>query len=134
MQILDDTAISVRDRFAAIADIAASIDEYRFVGETGLLIETMLGAVQRAATNLLLCDSSLDTTVKARIESLATAPKSVDSYEALAAVCALKELKLAEFPDPRSPHGITQRLVDVVWHYTFMHYFWVKRQREAQTQ
>jgi hypothetical protein len=132
-KILDDTEIPVVDRFAALADITASIDEYRFVGETGLLVETMVGAIQRAATNLLLCDISLDATIEGRIESLATAPKCADSYDALAALCALKETKLAEFPDPRSPHGITQRLADVVWHYTFMHYFWLKKQHEAQT-
>jgi hypothetical protein len=132
-KILDDTTISVQDRFSAIADIVASIDEYRFVGETGLLIETMVGALQRAATNLLLCDTSLDSIVKGRIEALATAQNSPDSYEVLAALCALKEVTLAEFHDPRSPHGITQQLADVVWHYTFMHYYWLKKQRDSQT-
>jgi len=131
-KILDDTEIPVEDRFAAIADIVASIDEYRFVGETGLLIETMAGAIQRAATNLLLCDNSLDVIVKGRIEGLATAKKSPDSYEILCALCALKEVKLTEFPEPRSPHGITQRLADVVWHYTFMNYYWLKKQRDSQ--
>jgi hypothetical protein len=90
----------------------------------------MVGAIQRAAKYLLVCDNTLDAGLRQRIEDLATAKKSSDSYEALAALFALKEIKLAVLSDPRSPHGVTQRLADVVWHYTFMHYFWIKQQRE----
>src|SRR5208283_3224057 len=119
---------------AEIAEVVASLDEYRFVAKTGLLIETMVGAVQRAAKNLLVCDNSLDSVLRQRIEGLATAPKSSDSFDALAALCALKDIKTLELPDPRSPDGITQRLADVVWHYTFMHYFWLKEQRNKAQQ
>jgi hypothetical protein len=37
---------------------------------------------------------------------------------------------MVKLPDTRSPHGVTQRLADVVWHYTFMHYFWLKEQQD----
>jgi hypothetical protein len=30
--------------------------------------------------------------------------------------------------------GVTLRLADVVWHYTFMHYFWLKEQRDKGKQ
>jgi hypothetical protein len=36
--------------------------------------------------------------------------------------------------EPRSPEGIMRRLTGVVWHYTFQHYYWLKKQRdEGQT-
>jgi hypothetical protein len=115
---LDDDGRTVENRFAAVAKLVASLDEYRFVAETGLRIETMVDAVQRAAKNLLACDESLDSVLRQRIEGLATAPRSSDSFDALAALCALKEITTLEPPDPGSPHGITQRLADVVWDYT----------------
>lgn len=127
---LDDSSQTVENRFAAIAELVAALDEYRFVAETGLLIETMVGAVQRAAKYLLACDNSLDPVLRQRIDGLATAPKSSGSFDALAALFSLKEIKISQLPDPRSPHGITQRLADVVWHHTFMHYFWLKQQRD----
>lgn len=127
---LDDDSQTVENRFAAIAEIVLSLDEFRCVSETGLLIETIVGAVQRAAKYLLVCDNTLDPALRQRIEGLATAKKSSDSFEALAALFALKEINMVELPDPRSPHGVTQRLADVVWHYTFMHYFWLKEQRD----
>jgi hypothetical protein len=50
---LNDKSLGPVDRFTAIDDIVATVDEYRYVSETGLGIETMLGALQAAAKNLL---------------------------------------------------------------------------------
>ena len=90
---LADSSLPVEDRFAAIADTVDAINEYRVVSEKGLLIETMLGAVKLTAANLLVCDASLDSVIKRRVEGLATARKSTDSYEALDALRAYTELK-----------------------------------------
>jgi hypothetical protein len=81
---LDDKSLPVSDRFAAIHEAAVLTGEFRFVQETGLLIATMVGAVQSAAKNLLLCSDSLEPVFKQRIEDLAGAQRSGDSYEALA--------------------------------------------------
>jgi hypothetical protein len=32
------------------------------------------------------------------------------------------------FPQ-RVPQAIMQRLAEIVWHYTFMHYFWMQQER-----
>lgn len=129
---LDDGSLPVEDRFAAIEDTVDAIDEYRFVPEKGLLIETMIGAVQRAARNLLVCDASLDSAVKSCVEGLSKAPKSADSYDALDALRAYAEIKRTELPAPRTPHRTLYTLADTVWYYTFMHYFWLKREREKK--
>ena len=57
---LDDESLPVPDRFAAIDEAVSLTSEFRFVRETGLLIDTMTGAVQLAAKKLLLCNDSLE--------------------------------------------------------------------------
>lgn len=129
---LADTSLPVEDRFAAIEDTVDAINEYRFVSEKGLLIETMLGAVKLTAANLLACDASLDSVIKPRVEGLASARKSADSYDALDALRAYTEIKWTGLPEPRTPHRALYTLTQSVWHYTFMHYFWIKREREKE--
>ena len=129
---LADSSLPVEDRFAAIEDAVDAISEYRFVSEKGLLIETMLGAVKLTAANLLVCDASLDSVIKQRVEGLATARKSTDSYDALDALRAYTEIKWTELPAPRTPQGVLYALADSVWHYTFMHFFWIKRERDKK--
>jgi hypothetical protein len=104
--------------------------QFRFVPETGLLIKTLAGAAQRAAKNLLLCGDPLDADYSKRLEGLANAQPSYDCYEALAALAAIKELKVLESPRPRSSDAITRLLIEVVWHYTFMHFYWLKEGRQ----
>jgi hypothetical protein len=127
--ILDNESVPMADRFAAIAEVVTLIDSYRFVPETGLLLETMVGAVQRAAKGLLSCSDTLEPLLKQHFENLAAAPRSPDSYEALGALHALIDANITVVGDPRSPLAITHRLAKVVWDYTFMHYFWLEKQR-----
>jgi hypothetical protein len=127
---LADTSLPVEDRFAAIADTVDAVNEYRFVSEKGLRIETMLGAVRLAAANLLACDASLESAIKPRVEGIAIERRSPDSYEALDALRAYTEIKWTELPAPRTPHRSLYTLAESVWHYSFMHYFWIKRGRE----
>jgi len=126
---LDDESLTLANRFKAIAQTVAIVDSYRFVAETGLLIKTLVGAVQNAAQKLLISGDPLDPLLKGSIETLANAPRSIDSYEALDALKNLHDLRTSPPADWESPEAITRHLVDVVWHYTYMHYFWLKEQR-----
>jgi hypothetical protein len=130
---LEDESLAIADRFKAIADTVALIDEFRFVGEKGLLIKTMVGAVQCAAKNLLASGAGLDSALKERMEGIANAPRSDDFFEALEAMRDLHDLRTASPGDPQSPQALTQRLADAVWHYTFMHYHWLAEQRRNNT-
>jgi hypothetical protein len=129
---LDDKSLVPVDRFTAINDIIATVDEYRYVSETGLRIETMLSALQAAAKNLLECDTSLDPAVKTQLSDLVVAKKSKDGYEILAALEAWHNVMPKGPLEPRSPAGIMRRLTEIVWHYTFMHYFWMREDRQKQ--
>lgn len=127
---LDDESLPVSDRFKAIAQTVVLIDNYRFVGERGLLIRTLVGAVQSAARALLVFGQALDPALKGHIEALANAPRSADFYEALDALKNLHDLRTPPPADWDSPEAITRRLVDTVWYYTSMHYFWLAEQRK----
>ncbi|HJU12304.1 MAG TPA: hypothetical protein VJ728_15580 [Candidatus Binataceae bacterium] len=128
-QTLDDDGLSPPERFTAIDSVVALIEEFRYVPETGLLIDTMLGAVRRAAKMLLLCSESLEPVLMQAIEKLAKPESSTDSYEALGALQALTELNTPISENSHSSLTITLRLAEVVASYTFMHYYWVKQQR-----
>lgn len=127
---LDDESLPVSNRFKAIAQTVALIDNYRFVAERGLLIRTLVGAVQSAARALLISGEALDPVLKSHIEALANSLRSADSYEALDALRNLHDLKTPPPTDWDSPEAITRRLVDAVWHYTYMHYFWLAERRK----
>jgi hypothetical protein len=130
---LDDKSLVPVDRFTAIDDIVATVHQYRYVSETGLRIETMLSALQAAAKNLLECDTSLDPALKARLSDLIAAKKSKDGYEILVALEAWHNV-LQEGPlEANSPEGIMRRVTEIVWDYTFMHYFWMKENRRNKT-
>lgn len=129
---LHDETLAPADRFTAIDDIVATVDEFRYVDETGLRIETMMGAVQAAAETLLICDTTLGTAVNQKLSDLAAAKRSKDCYEALAALHAWHEVVATGPMEPRSPEGIMRRLTSAIWQYTFMHYFWLKGQREKE--
>jgi hypothetical protein len=131
---LDDESLTVVDRFAAIDETVALTSEFRFVRETGLSIDTLVGSVQRAAKNLVLCNDLLEPVFKQRVVDLAGAKRSPDSYEALAALQALNDSQIVEPADPQSPKSIMCRLAEIVWHYTFMHYYWLKERRDKGQQ
>lgn len=130
---LSDDSLAAVDRFTGIDDIVATVDEYRYVSETGLRIETMLSSLQAAAKNLLECDTSLDPALKARLSDLGVVKKSKDGYEVLVALQAWHDAMPKGPLEPRSPEGIMRRLTEIVWHYTFVHYFWMKEDRQNHT-
>jgi len=44
------------------------------------------------------------------------------------------EVNGGEPADPQSPQAIVRRLAEIVWHYSFMHYFWLKEHRDKGQQ
>ena len=95
---LDDNSSTMVDRFAGIAETVDSIELHRFVPETGLLIKTIVAAVQRAGKCLLSCSDSLKLLFKQRLENLATVPQSMDCFEALILSCFHRDTNICSFP------------------------------------
>ena len=100
------------------------------MSETGLSIATMMGSLQAAARNLVECDTSIEPSTKTPLSDLALARKSADGYEILAALETWHNVMPKGPLEPKSPQGVMRRLTEIVWHYSFMHYFWMKKQCE----
>jgi hypothetical protein len=130
---MNDMSLVPADRFTAVDDIGATVEEYRYVNETGLSIEMMMGALQAAAKNLLECDTSIDLAIKTQLSALALAKKSTDNYEILVALEAWHNVMPRGPLEPRAPEGIMRRLTEIIWHYNFMRYFWMKKEREKKS-
>lgn len=60
------------------------------------------------------------------------AKKSKDSYEILVALETWHNAMPKGPLEPRSPAGIMRRLTEIVWHYNFMPYFRMKKEREKK--
>jgi hypothetical protein len=128
-RIFDDSTLSMEGRFAAVDEALNLIEKFRFVRETGLRIETMIGAAQAAARSLLLVKAALDPELEQRLKSFANAPRSSDFYEGLVTLQAVHDLKIGQQENDESPQAITRRLVEAVWHYTYLHYFWLQQEK-----
>jgi Apea-like HEPN len=132
-EILSTPSPNTAEKLAHVVSQVRALDRFRFVSETGLRIETMLGATRLSASALLASDLSLDVELRERLGRLASAKRTADHYDELDALRSVHELVggLGKTSQASEGRWATFGLVDVVWHYTFMHYFWLREQREA---
>jgi hypothetical protein len=131
VKTLDDGSRTIAARFEAVSDAVLLADRFRYVGEAGLLVKTLTASAQLAAKNLLMVDDALDPVLKSGLELLANASRSEDCFDQLAGIQAIHDATAAGPLYPESPVVVTRRLVEVVWHYTFMQYFRLKQRRES---
>lgn len=149
---LEDKLITNQERFELICNILSkpspntaekleqvvpqvmALDRFRFVSETGLRIETMLGATRLSASALLEVDSSLNVELREHLARLASTRSTADHYDELDALRSVHELvgPLVKTSQASDGRWATFSLIDVVWHYTFMHYFWLREQRKTK--
>ena len=116
------------DRLDAAESLINTVEQYRFVAEGGLKIETLLGATRAAAGVLLKCESEVPDGLRTRLESLFTTKRSKDFYEQLDALRSLDEAFPDETLATEADHvRIVRKLVKTVWGYLFMHYFWLQQ-------
>jgi hypothetical protein len=115
---LSDGGLSPTERFTAIDDIVAAFEQYRYVIETDLKIDTMTGALRAAAKNLLECEPPSDPPITTALNDIVTARKTKEGFEVLVAIEAWYSVKPKGPLEPKSPTGITRRLTESVWHTT----------------
>lgn len=130
--ILDKGEGSPRDRLLAAASHIQDIDTFKFVGETGLQIETLMGAARLAVQRYLETAPIADAELLSLFSEFTQVKKGADYFEPLS--------KLEEIQTYRNDLGdsattqdkalaIVFSLLDSMWHYTFMHYFWLKDEK-----
>lgn len=134
-RILDSDSIDAKERFASVAENVIAADRYRFVQESGLTIEALLGAARAATKVLFNCDPPADGPLKSSLLQLLTAKRSHDNFELLDAIHQVRETRkelsgTSSDSSTTAPIAVTLRIIEIVWGYSFMHYFWVKKNRE----
>lgn len=130
-RILADENVSSCERLASARQLVDVIERYRFVPGSGLKLSTMLGVARHAAQALVACDSSLSAETRRALQAMAEAQRTEDHLAELDALHTLH----AVLPENLggSDHVTTvQELVDVVWHYVFHRYFWLKKREPVQ--
>jgi len=90
-KVLRDEALAPVDRFRAIDDLVAQASEFRYVSETGLRFETLLGSAQAAAKALLDCNPVLESAALQCASSLSSANRSNDWYDVFDAIRSLHD-------------------------------------------
>jgi hypothetical protein len=132
-KILGDDTVSPCDRLVRIDALVDSVKRYRSLPESGLKLETMIGATRLASKALLACNSSPLPGARKALEGLVAAKRCDDHINELEAI---RELD-AVFPEnvslPETQYGvIVGKLVRVVWGYVFRHYFWLKERSSTK--
>jgi len=130
--VLDSGEGTSKDKLLAVAQDIRDIDKYRFVLETGLRIETLIGAAQRAVTQFLNTNPTCDPHLLNLLKGFAEVEKGADYYDALSLLQQIEEHHdLPSISDaPQEPdENVVFVLLDCVWHYTFMHYYWLVETR-----
>lgn len=130
-RVLDAGPMSDVRQELEIRRLIAEIDRYRFVGETGLSVALIIGAVQRAAKSLVDLQiplSRMEATQLSRLAALGT-------RDELAALEALSEIHSQSFATQPSeiaePERLVWSLLEIAWMYTFQTYFHLKSKHDA---
>jgi hypothetical protein len=132
-KLLADSTVAGRERLAKAEPLVEGIEHFRFVADEGLRLEAMLGATRLAATCLLESVSVEDDGLREALEAVRVATKP-DPFDEMGAVQRLHEtLQKRSGHQSGSELEIVARLVEAVWGYVFMHYFWLQRQKQSAT-
>jgi hypothetical protein len=130
-QLFDNETLEPYARLESAEELVDAIERYQFVGETGLRLETMIGAIRLGARTLLDSGIALESPLANAFTALARSATSRDSIAGLDAIHVLEKL-LPDTPRPDAgPEDVIRRLVKAVWGSVFMHYYWIKKQQQS---
>jgi hypothetical protein len=125
--ILSNNGIKVHERLERILPIVTVIDQYKYISESSLKLETMIGATRLAAKALLENNEEMSYELNDHLSKLITAERTTDHFKELDALRTLESaFKEKPFQTENLCRESVRKLVEVVWHYTFMYYFWLK--------
>jgi hypothetical protein len=128
-EILSDKRLPAFDRLTRIIEIVEALDRYRFLSESGLQLETMLGAIRLAVEAVVECDAIRILPEKDELNKFIT---SIRDQHHLKQLEAVKEIEafFASVQSQGNPEiiDLVRKLIGIVWTYTFSHYYWLKQQ------
>jgi hypothetical protein len=134
-KILSDESTEPTKRLAQIDELINAVKRHYYVGETGIGIKTIVGAVRLAATALLAADPELKEPMKSATAKLRSPTRPFDAFVDLDLLrefndASVQTLRSVEQRDFNAPAEIVFRLGDAIWSIVSMHYFWLKQERE----
>jgi Apea-like HEPN len=133
-RLLDGSAAVPSEQLESAKPLISAILRYRFVPESNLLLATALGACRRVAG--LVATEELRPALRSRLQAFATAKTPDDHFGELQQLGLLadeltdEDLQSNYISDDLPRVTLALRLMRDVWHDVFMHYFWLKEQRE----
>jgi hypothetical protein len=133
-KLLADQETPTSERLERIAPLVSAMQQYRFVPENNLQMETMIGAVRLAAKAFLEQNETISQELQEHLERLITAKRTADHLQELDALQALDSILHNQYVLAETIGGQAVRdLVEVVWGYVFTHYFWLKKRLTDKT-
>ena len=132
-RLLDEGPMSDANRAIEIRRLVSEINRYRFVGESGLSVAVIVGAVQRAVKGLMNLQIPLTRLEQTELSKFAL----VNTKNELVALEALSELHTRppsqQTTQIAEPELTVWQLVDIAWMYTFQNYFRLKKIEDERT-
>ena len=128
-RILNDDNIDPCGRLSQVQPIVKIISRYRFLQESNLKIQTLIGATRLAAKALMDCDNTLSHEIYEKLSVLVSTDRTQDHLDELDAIQELEETFRANVHGGESQYAMTIReIVDIVWGYAFTYYYWMRDQ------
>ena len=95
----------------------------------------MIGATRLAAKTLLENNEEISNELKDHLSQLINAERTTDHFKELEALTKLESaFKEKTLQTENICRESVQKLIETVWHYVFMHYFWLKEHLSADAQ
>lgn len=127
-RILDNSGIGICERLESIFPIVEAINQYRYIPESNLKLETMIGATRLAAKTLLKKNEEISNELQDHLSKLINTKRTIDHFKELDVLRILESdfQKKTLYSDNIYTQSV-KKLIESVWQYTFMHYFWIKK-------
>lgn len=132
-RLLADKTTSAVDRLEQIVPIISAIEQYRYVQEDNLQIETMLSTVRQSAESLLESGEPISQELREHLETFIATKRTKDHLERLDALQALDSIiEKTSVATGLTGEKVVRDLVKLVWGYLFMHHHWLKKEAKAK--
>lgn len=127
-RVLDATTSSPQSRLRDIRQHVVDVEEYRFVQDVSLNLDTLIGAADRVAQTYLATSPNDSPVLITALQALATRSNSMTQYHALECIRELDDaFDHSQQPPTQRPEdaarAITASLIKTVWGLTFIKYF-----------
>lgn len=130
-RIFADGTKGAETRLRLAEPLIVAINRFKFVPESNLRIDTMIGAARSAIQCYLGSKPGDGGDVTTAMTAFVAARRTDDHFEQLHELAALdgvlsaQQKRAGASPAP----GSVEQLVDDIWGYVFMHYYWLAERR-----